>query len=137
VWECSHTGGHRFAGVLICLPDGLVYGRLDPESALRAVELYEAGRIALPWFRGRSSNPDAVQAADAYVRLAHGLDGLDDLRLDDATNGTVVLAHDGGERFAVSVRAEEAEPSRPNSCRDLGTAGKRPRVWRLESIERV
>ncbi|HUF06587.1 MAG TPA: sucrase ferredoxin, partial [Candidatus Binatia bacterium] len=27
VWECTHLGGHRFAGNLVCLPDGIVYGR--------------------------------------------------------------------------------------------------------------
>src|SRR5687767_15679585 len=25
-WECSHVGGHRFAGNLVCLPDGVCYG---------------------------------------------------------------------------------------------------------------
>ena len=28
VWEISHTGGHRFAGVLVALPEGTVYGRV-------------------------------------------------------------------------------------------------------------
>ncbi len=27
-WECTHLGGHRFAGNLVCLPHGIVYGRV-------------------------------------------------------------------------------------------------------------
>jgi hypothetical protein len=134
-WECSHTGGHRFAGVLICLPDGLVYGRLEPETALRAASSYEERRIELPWFRGRSSYEPAAQAADAYLRLHDGLAGVDDVTVADASNGAVVLERSDGARFAVSVRREEADPPRPNSCRDRGTEGKRPLVWLLDAIE--
>jgi hypothetical protein len=135
IWECSHTGGHRFAGVLICLPDGLVYGRLDPQTALQAVESYEEGRIALEWFRGRSCHGGSAQAAEVYLRLAEQLAGLDDVSVVEQVNGRVLLERREGARYAVTVRQEDAEPPRPNSCRDLGTEGKRPLVWQLESIE--
>jgi hypothetical protein len=137
VWECSHTGGHRFAGVLICLPAGVVYGRLDPQSAVRAVESYERGTLELDWLRGRSSYGGSAQAADVYLRLSEHIAGLDDVSVVEQINGRVVLERTGGARYAVTVTAEEAEPPRPNSCRDLGTEGKRPTVWRLDSLERL
>ena len=137
VWECSHTGGHRFAGVLICLPAGIVYGRLGPESALAAVEAYERGEVALDWLRGRSAHAGSAQAADVYLRLAERIAGIDELTVVEQVDGRVVLEQRDGRRFAVTVRQEEADPPRPNSCRDLGSEGKRPLVWRLEAIERV
>ena len=35
-WECSHVGGDRFAANIVCLPEGIYYGRVEPERA-RAV----------------------------------------------------------------------------------------------------
>ena len=33
VWQCTHVGGDRFAGNLVCLPEGLYFGHLDPDAA--------------------------------------------------------------------------------------------------------
>lgn len=70
VWECSHTGGHRFAPVGIMLPTGYTYGRLSEPSALAAY-LSLAGRSipSLHGLRGRSTDTPAEQAADVAVRL--------------------------------------------------------------------
>lgn len=136
-WECSHTGGHRFAGVMICLPDGLCYGRLDVETALRAAAAYRQRRVEPAFFRGRTALDGAAQAADAYLRAQEAISGIDDLTVVDGSNGSVVLELRDGPRFAVRLRQEEADPARPASCRDLGTEGKRPVVWTLDSIERL
>jgi len=136
-WECSHTGGHRFAGVMLCLPDGVCYGRLDVATALRAAEAYRARRVEPGFFRGLTALDGAAQAADAYLRSHEGIAGIDELAVVDAGNGSVVLERSGGARYAVRVRQEEADPPRPASCRDLGTEGKRPLVWLLEAIERL
>ncbi|QNN49059.1 hypothetical protein H9L10_12550 [Phycicoccus endophyticus] len=37
VWECTHLGGHRFAGTLLVLPEGACYGYLDPDTAAGVV----------------------------------------------------------------------------------------------------
>lgn len=70
VWECSHTGGHRFAPVGIMLPTGYTYGRLSEPSALAAY-LSLAGRSipSLHGLRGRSTDTPVEQAADVAVRL--------------------------------------------------------------------
>ena len=70
VWECSHTGGHRFAPVGIMLPTGYTYGRLSEPSALAAY-LSLAGRSipSLHGLRGRSTDTPVEQVADVAVRL--------------------------------------------------------------------
>jgi hypothetical protein len=105
VWECSHVGGDRFAGNLVCLPDGILYGHLDPVTAAAAVAAHEEGRVLTASCRGRSALTFVAQAAELLVRDRLELDGLDDLRYVDAH----VDAHgDGADgsvhrvRFAVS-----------------------------------
>ncbi|HEX6262607.1 MAG TPA: sucrase ferredoxin [Actinomycetota bacterium] len=80
-WEVTHVGGDRFAGNLLAFPHGLYFGRVTAEAAGRVVEAYEAGRIALDHFRGRSAFTPAAQAAEHHLRAALGVDGVDDLVL--------------------------------------------------------
>jgi hypothetical protein len=70
-WECSHLGGHRFAATVMLLPTGDMFGRLGPESALEVLGRFDAGRLVLSHYRGRSGQPVPVQAAlhAAAVRL--------------------------------------------------------------------
>ena len=85
IWMSSHVGGDRFAGNLVCLPEGLYFGRVERAGADAVVAAYLDGRIDLDHYRGRSSYPFVVQAAEAHVRRAAGLDGFHDLRLDGVT----------------------------------------------------
>ena len=68
VWESSHVGGDRFAANLVCLPDGVYFGRVDPESAAELVADFEADRIRLAHYRGRSCFQPLVQAAEIFAR---------------------------------------------------------------------
>ena len=81
VWQSSHVGGDRFAGNLVCLPEGLYFGRVGPGDAWRVLDEYLAGRIDLERYRGRSCYPFAVQAGELAVRRATGLRGVDDVEL--------------------------------------------------------
>ena len=83
VWQSSHIGGDRFAGNLVCLPEGLYFGRVGPEDVAGVVDAYLDGRIELERFRGRSAYPFAVQAAERAVRDATGLARIDAVRLLD------------------------------------------------------
>lgn len=87
-WECSHLGGDRFAGNLLCLPDGLYYGRLTPERALEVARAYDDGRMDLESVRGRCAYPSPVQAAEIFLRRSTGNDALDALRLIDVRRET-------------------------------------------------
>jgi hypothetical protein len=119
-WECTHLGGHRFAGNLVCLPEGIVYGRVGAEDGPRLAHAYLDGRLDPALLRGRSAWPPPAQVAERALRLSHGLDRLDDLRLLEADIGdehaAVVLGGPDGTRHRFDLRAERAEP-RFTSCR--------------------
>src|SRR5207237_3431413 len=53
VWQVTHVGGDRFAGNLVCLPEGLYFGRVGAADAWPVLEDYLAGRIRLDHYRGR------------------------------------------------------------------------------------
>ena len=120
-WECSHLGGHRFAGNLVCLPDGLVYGRVGPADGPRLADAYLAGRLDPAFLRGRSAWPAPAQVAEAVVRQRLLLGGVGDLALAalaiDDDRAVVELEAAGGTRHHVTLRAERATSPRPISCR--------------------
>lgn len=97
VWESSHIGGHRFAGNLVVLPEGLVYGGLDVADALETLSLHRAGRIDVAHLRGRSGIGRVAQAAEVHARRELGLDRLDEVTVEPVTS-------DGGE-LTVGLRA--------------------------------
>lgn len=66
-WECSHVGGHRLASVVIALPQGAIYGLVDPEDASAIVAAAEGGQVHLPRLRGCSLDEPAVQVAKTAV----------------------------------------------------------------------
>jgi hypothetical protein len=121
VWEVSHVGGHRFAGNLVALPDGTVYGALQVADALGVVELHNSGRHALAHLRGRSGLPRAAQAAEALVRDRLELDRRDAVQVDRVAgaddDGTVAvhLVIDGDRRTA-TVRKVPSGVTYLQSC---------------------
>lgn len=73
VWECSHTGGHRFAPTGVLLPYGQTFGRLSGASAVAAIDAAACGEVPAKllgptYDRGRSSLSAPEQAAESYVR---------------------------------------------------------------------
>jgi hypothetical protein len=106
VWQCSHVGGDRFAGNLVCLPEGLYFGRVRPADAWSVVGEYLAGRIHLDCYRGRSCHPFAVQAAERAIREHAGLTGVDDLAL---VSQRPIRFHAGDRIYEVDVDIESGE----------------------------
>jgi hypothetical protein len=84
-WQSSHIGGDRFAGNLVCLPEGLYYGRVDREAAGSVLDEHFGRRIALDYYRGRSIYTFPVQAAERWLREQAGLTGIDELMLAKVT----------------------------------------------------
>jgi hypothetical protein len=80
-WQCTHVGGDRFAGNLVCLPEGLYFGRVGPAEAWAVLDEYLSRRLQLELYRGRSCYSFPIQAAERAVREGTGLRGLDDLEL--------------------------------------------------------
>lgn len=109
VWECSHTGGHRFAPSMILLPTGYTYGRLGAEESVAAVEAAADGEVYLPGLRGRSCWSPAEQAAEIAVRERISA------RCNDLTVTGPQVRHRDGRSWTVQVTAVDLPP-RPASC---------------------
>lgn len=77
-WQTTHLGGHRFAATLVCLPEGICYGRVEESEADVLVAAHERGDIyALERYRGRSCDDALIQAAERWLRAT-----LEDRALD-------------------------------------------------------
>jgi hypothetical protein len=121
VWECSHIGGDRFAGNVVCFPHGAYLGRVRPDQAAALVDDYDAGLIDLDHYRGRSCHDFATQAAEEFIRRRHGLRGIDDLALAGRAEtpiGTIafVFSAPSGKTHRVQVRPSRAEVLRTLTC---------------------
>jgi hypothetical protein len=99
-WQTSHIGGDRFAGNLVCLPEGLYYGRVDRETAGAVLDEHFAKRIDLEHYRGRSIYSFPVQAAERWIREQEDLTGIQDLSLErvERTNGSFDVWFAAGEK---------------------------------------
>ncbi|WP_151524539.1 sucrase ferredoxin [Serinicoccus kebangsaanensis] len=151
-WECSHTGGDRFAANVIVLPDGACYGGLDADTAVRTVLRHRQGRPDGTLLRGRIGDHRLVQCAvvDALTRwqLAWGAVRPLDLRLHLPLDGDEEpLGHDGivgrwqvdveveGHRRWRAVGVERLAPARRLTC-DAPRAGS-VRVPEVTGWERL
>ena len=113
VWQSTHVGGDRFAGNLVCFPEGVYYGRVTRLSALAVLAEHLSGRIALEHYRGRCCHSAPVQAAEREVRRMTGLLGIGEV----AAAGVTRVAEDAwrvrllaaGVRYELEVAAEQGE----------------------------
>ena len=110
-WEISHMGGDRFAANMVVLPEGLYYGRMDPDTASEVAGLHEQGRLDLTRLRGRSSYPMHVQYAEIALRRHLDEDRLDAVRLVRRDGWTSVFLH-GDVEWSVTVRRVAREQAR-------------------------
>lgn len=110
LWECTHTGGHRFAPTGVLLPTGHLYGRIDHQLAQRVV----TEGIVADRCRGRSCFTPRGQVAEVAVRQQIG-ETRDVLTVvsEDARSATV--RHADGREWRVSL-TEQPVPERPASC---------------------
>lgn len=81
VWQATHVGGDRFAGNVVCLPEGLYFGRVAEDDVTGVLGSYLDGEIDLERYRGRSAYTFAVQAAERAVRETTGLRRIDAVAL--------------------------------------------------------
>ncbi|GAA4399537.1 sucrase ferredoxin [Fodinibacter luteus] len=127
VWECTHLGGHRFAGTLLSLPDGACFGRLDPDTAVRVVTAHRAGRSEAASLRGTTRWEPAVQAALVAVLGRYGPASVDDVvpgatdTDGDHTRVEVLGSGPVPDTVVVDV-VREALPDAPLSCGDVPKA---------------
>lgn len=113
-WQSSHVGGCRFAGNLVSLPDGYVFGHLDAESARHAVRARDRGELLLDHLRGRAGLPPAAQAAEVLLRRQLGLTAASGVTTTPVDEDVAVVTH-GTVSWRVTVRAH-AGPARRAAC---------------------
>lgn len=113
VWECSHTGGHRFAPVVLALPGnvagGALYGRVEIPDALRIITATEEGRTVADKLRGEIGHSPVVQTALAHLRQRTGITQYGALRVlssDETVPGTSTVRLVAGDAdYTVTVQA--------------------------------
>ncbi|WP_182358905.1 sucrase ferredoxin [Tomitella gaofuii] len=132
VWECSHTGGHRFAPSMIVLPTGYSYGRVSAGDAAAAVRGIAGGVLPSAGLRGRSCWDQPGQAAELAVRerLAGERIPLNALTVRSDGPDARIVAHQDGRRWRIATRTEPLAP-RAASC---GAAPKTVAAVRVEAV---
>ena len=96
VWECSHTGGHRFAPIVLALPIGALYGRVPLAGLDDIVVASERGEVLPQLLRGLVGYSPVEQAVIAHALDTLGLAAPGDVQVVDA-------AETVGGRWSVSV----------------------------------
>ncbi|TPG35244.1 sucrase ferredoxin [Mycolicibacterium hodleri] len=112
-WECSHLGGDRFAATMLILPEGLCYGRVDAGDPPRLVRLYVEGRLDNAYLRGRTSLPQAVQAAQYFAREAlpdDRIGGFAPLGVEVGDGMSLAVLQGVSGPIEVTVREQLSEP---------------------------
>jgi len=142
-WECSHVGGDRFAANVVILPEGLYYGRVDPDAIETLLQLHDDRRLQLDNYRGRSTFSLGDRAAEYFVRREHGIDGIDavtDVAFDAELGAYVVdvgnHTDNMAQRLAVSLRRTISPSPTPLTCKGLdGLSYPTYRLLELRAFE--
>jgi hypothetical protein len=121
VWQTTHLGGHRFAATLLTLPDGLSYGRVEPDEVDALAQALHAGEIhRLDRFRGRTALPAAGQAAEHFFRARSGqmrVDAVRGVELETIAEGTLARVRDDqGVEHPIALTRETLPERVPPSC---------------------
>lgn len=130
VWECSHTGGHRFSPTGVLLPWGRTLGRLDGDSVGDVLESADRGEVPLRLLgplhdRGGSAYPPPVQVGESAVRELVGETDLEALTARATGPLEIQVSHRDGREWIIALSVVEGERRR-NSC---GEPEEAARTW--------
>ncbi|HHV22907.1 MAG TPA: sucrase ferredoxin [Propionibacterium sp.] len=139
-WECTHTGGDRFAGNLVVLPDGACYGGLDPEDVEAIVRAHVAGRVDPTQLRGPTGFSNQVQAAmvAAYGHFAPlAFDAVQPVASTGSAEAWQVRLEVRGVGTVEVTGHTETTPAEFLTCKaDVRKVMRLPMVDSLEVIQR-
>lgn len=132
VWQASHLGGHRFAPVVLSLPDGHCYGRVSVDEAGEFLQSQQQGRVHRPSrLRGCTKDAAWAQAASVAYRLEtdeRAFDAIGEMTLTTVNDARHVTLRARGGSVRIAVQQEvRAEALRPASCGEPPEATK---CWR-------
>lgn len=123
-WEVNHIGGHRFAATFVCLPEGIVYGRVnDSAEAEEIMELHQDGQVKLDYLRGSSFYSAGVQAAEYYIRKETGITKIAELEFksikkDDKKLRIRFDSTSGKQSYRVRITQDKKALKLIKSCGD-------------------
>ena len=123
-WQTTHLGGHRFAPNVLALPQGVLYGRVDPGVMEKFVRQTEEGEVPVANLRGRSCYPKQVQAAEGFAGGA----GLELLNVEENESRSAVTFTGSPENLTVEVRMSGEPHWITASCGDEQTKAVYPFV---------
>jgi hypothetical protein len=103
VWETTHLGGDRFAGNVLVLPTGFLYGHVSLATAGKLAAATDEGRVLPELLRGRTSVDMRAQVAEIAVRRVTGLHGIDDVEPIRTDETGMVVVRAGGARMGVRL----------------------------------
>jgi hypothetical protein len=103
VWETTHVGGDRFAGNVLVLPVGFLYGHVSTATAAKLAAATDDGRVLPELLRGRTSTGMREQVAEIAVRRMTGLHGVDEVEPLGEDDTGVVIVRAGGARMGVRL----------------------------------
>ncbi len=122
VWQASHLGGHRFAPVVLSLPDGHCYGRVGVDEAAEFLRAQAQGMVHRPTrLRGCTKDAPWAQAASVTYRIEtdeRAFDAIvDGMQLSTVGDAQHVTLRTRGGSLRVEVQREvRADALRPASC---------------------
>ena len=126
VWQATHLGGHRFAATMVCLPEGLQYGRLGQEDGAPLMDAHARGDLYdLDKYRGCTAWSSRVQAAEAMLRRELSLMSVGGVELgevEEAEGGRSAVSFEVGGvgRRTVLLEASETKRAWRFSCAKPG-----------------
>ena len=103
VWETTHVGGDRFAGNVLVLPAGFLYGHVSETTAAKLAAATDGGRVLPELLRGRTSAGMREQVAEIAVRRVTGLHGYDDVEPVGEDESGMVIVRAGAGRMGVRL----------------------------------
>ena len=119
VWECSHTGGHRFAPIVLALPVGALYGRVPTAELGDIVSASERGQVLPRLLRGMVGYSPVEQTVITHALVALELSAPRDVQVLDTAETAdglwSVVVHARGRAFRATVAVERVLTPMP-SC---------------------
>lgn len=135
--QVSHLGGHRYAPVVLALPEWRFFGHMDAESCLSMDRTLAEGTPYLTGYRGLGRLPEEVQPVEAelWSRFGSSLERVRPRRISDE-EVTVEAAFTDGSRRMFRARMGIHQLSGYKSCSDADE-GKKPKTITLPKLVRL
>ena len=132
--QVSHLGGHRYAPVVLALPEWRFFGHVSPESCPSLDLTLDRGEPYLDGYRGHGRLPALVQPVEAelWAQFGSQLARVRPLRIE-GQKVTVEARMQDDSRRTFQARLGVQEIRGYKSCSDVDE-GKKPKTFELPKL---